>query len=200
MKGQVAAGAVAFASLAREGFRPSGDLLFVATADEEVGEDIGLQWLVREHPELVRCDYAINEGAGERLVVDGRVLYLCAVAEKMSAPFRLVVHGRSGHASQPGIADNALVKAASCIEALGAHRPPPRLIPEVQRFLELVLDETPHPEEALERARSVHPLVAELVEPLLGLTLSPDDDPGIDCPERGAREVRGHRRLPHPAG
>ena len=173
MKGQVAAGAVAFASLAREGFRPPGDLLFIATADEEVGEDIGLQWLAREHPELVRCDYAINEGAGERLVVDGRVLYLCAVAEKMSAPFRLVVHGRSGHASQPGIADNALVKAASCIEALGGHRPPPRLIPEVRRFLELVLDETPQPEEALERARSVHPLVAELVEPLLGLTLSP---------------------------
>ena len=38
MKGQVAASAVAIASLAREGFRPAGDLLFVATADEEVGE------------------------------------------------------------------------------------------------------------------------------------------------------------------
>jgi len=30
MKGQVAASAVAFASLARDGFKPSGDLLFIA--------------------------------------------------------------------------------------------------------------------------------------------------------------------------
>ena len=38
MKGQVAANAVAIASLAREGFEPSGDLIFAATADEEMGE------------------------------------------------------------------------------------------------------------------------------------------------------------------
>jgi acetylornithine deacetylase/succinyl-diaminopimelate desuccinylase-like protein len=173
MKDQVAAGAVAFASLVREGFSPPGDLLFIATADEEVGEDIGLQWLVREHPELVRCDFAINEGGGERLVIDGRALYLCAVAEKMSAPFRLVFHGRSGHASQPAIADNALVNAAASIEALGRHRPSPQLIPEVRRFLELVLGEVPEPAQALERARAAHPLVAELIEPLLGLTVAP---------------------------
>ncbi|MGZ4373052.1 MAG: M20/M25/M40 family metallo-hydrolase, partial [Gaiellaceae bacterium] len=36
MKGQVAASAVALASLAREGFEPAGDLIFAATADEEV--------------------------------------------------------------------------------------------------------------------------------------------------------------------
>ena len=38
MKGQAAASAVAIASLAREGFRPRGDLIFAACADEEVGE------------------------------------------------------------------------------------------------------------------------------------------------------------------
>src|SRR4249920_1621938 len=47
MKGQVAASAVAVASLAREGFAPAGDLIFCATADEEVGEGeyAGLRWL-----------------------------------------------------------------------------------------------------------------------------------------------------------
>src|SRR5947209_19409983 len=45
MKGQVAASAVAIASLAREGFDPSGDLIFAATADEEVGPRLGAQWL-----------------------------------------------------------------------------------------------------------------------------------------------------------
>jgi acetylornithine deacetylase/succinyl-diaminopimelate desuccinylase-like protein len=173
MKDQVAASAVAFASLWREGFHPPGDLLFIATADEEVGEGFGLEWLVKEHPGAVRCDYAINEGGGERLVLGGRALYLCAVAEKMSAPFLLRVHGRSGHASQPGIADNALVKAARYVEALGELEPPPELIPEVTRFLELVLGEVPPADEALTRARAAHPLAAELVEPLLSLTVSP---------------------------
>ena len=178
MKGQVAASAVAFASLWRERFRPTGDVVFAATADEEVGasnggEGYGLQWLVNEHPELVRTDFVLNEGGGERVVFGGQVFYLCAVAEKMTAPFRLRVHGRSGHASMPGIADNALVKAARYVEALGSYVPDLELIPEVRRFLECVLGEEPPLEEALERVRALHPLAAELIEPLLSFTLSP---------------------------
>src|SRR5207249_2854028 len=68
MKGQVAASAVAIASLAREGFEPAGDLIFAATADEEVGEDHhGLPWLCEHHPEAVCAEFAINEGAGDRI-------------------------------------------------------------------------------------------------------------------------------------
>src|SRR5918992_5529656 len=50
MKGQVAASAVALASLARERFRPSGDLILAACADEEVGDGFGLEWLCTVHP------------------------------------------------------------------------------------------------------------------------------------------------------
>lgn len=173
MKSQAAASAVAFASLAREGARPAGDVILALTADEEVNEDYGLAWLVREHPDLVRADYSLNEGGGERCVLGGNVFYLCSVAEKMSAPFRVHVRGRSGHASMPSIADNALVKAAPYIEALGRYEPPKQVIPEVHRFLELVLGEAPPLEVALDRARALHPLAAELVEPLLSFTLSP---------------------------
>jgi acetylornithine deacetylase/succinyl-diaminopimelate desuccinylase-like protein len=178
MKGQVAASAVALASLKREGFAPAGDLLFVSVADEEVGgvgghEGFGLGWLVQEHPEAARCDYALNEGAGDRLVLQGTPFYGCATAEKMSAPFTLRVRGRSGHASMPGIADNALVKAARYVELLGAYVPEPELIPEVQRLLETVLGEGPPLEEALVRAHEVHPMLAAIVQPLLALTLSP---------------------------
>jgi acetylornithine deacetylase/succinyl-diaminopimelate desuccinylase-like protein len=174
MKGQVAASAVAFASLARAGFEPGGDLVFAATADEEVGVDFGLSWLCREHPDAVRTDYAVNEGAGDRLVLGGQIVYTCASAEKMSAPFRLRVHGRSGHASMPGIADNALVKAARLIERLDAFEPEPELGPETEGFLAAILDgEVPPPEEALARAAEVDPLAAEVLEPLLSLTVSP---------------------------
>jgi len=175
MKGQVAASAVAVASLAREGFRPAGDLIFAATADEELGEgeDFGLSWLCREHPEAVRCEYAINEGAGDRLEIGGRVFYLCATAEKMSSPFHVRVHGRSGHASMPSIADNALVKAARLIERLDAFRPEPQLGPETEGFLAAVAGWVPQAREALEAARAVDPAAAEVLEPLLSLTVAP---------------------------
>ena len=174
MKGQAAASAVAVASLAREGFEPAGDLIFAATADEEVGDGFGAQWLCETHPDAVRCDYLINEGSGERLELGGRPFYTCSVAEKMSAPFRLRVRGRSGHASMPGIADNALVKAAPLITALGEHVPEQHLTPEVEALLEAVTGERPaSPQDALERARAIGEFFAEMVEPLLSLTLSP---------------------------
>ena len=174
MKGQVAASAVAMASLAREGFTPGGDLIFVAAADEEVGVDFGLSWLCKEHPEAVRAEYSLNEGAGDRVAIGERPFYLASTAEKMSSPFTLRVHGRSGHASMPGIADNALVKAARLIERLAEFTPEPRLEPEVVAFFEAVVGAPPEDaSQVLEVARSVDPLAAELVEPLVGMTFAP---------------------------
>jgi acetylornithine deacetylase/succinyl-diaminopimelate desuccinylase-like protein len=173
MKGQVAASAVAIASLAREGFEPGGDLIFAACADEEVGAGFGLQWLCRAHPEAVRAEYCVNEGAGDRLLLGGRVFYVCSTAEKMSSPFRLRVHGRSGHASRPGIADNALVKAAPLVERLGRFQDAPELGPEVEAFLRAVTGGVPAPDRAVEAAREVHLLAGDLVEPLLGTTVAP---------------------------
>jgi acetylornithine deacetylase/succinyl-diaminopimelate desuccinylase-like protein len=148
--------------------------VFAATADEEVGAGFGLEWLVEAHPDLIRLDYAVNEGGGDRIVLGESVYYGCGVAEKTCAPFRLRVRGRSGHASVPGIAENALVKAAPLIAALGTLRPEPVLIPEVRRFFEVALGEVPAPEEAHARAhRELGPAAAELVEPLLAPTFSP---------------------------
>ena len=173
MKGQVAANAVAIASLAREGFQPGGDLIFAATADEEVGDGFGLQWLCEEHPDAVRCDYSVNEGGGDRLDLGNGIYYICATAEKMTAPFNVRVHGRSGHASMPAIADNALVKAARLIERLAAYRFEPQVEQEVEAFLRTVLGDVPPAASVLERARAVHPLAAEVVEPLLAPTFAP---------------------------
>jgi acetylornithine deacetylase/succinyl-diaminopimelate desuccinylase-like protein len=172
MKGQVAASAVATAMLAREGFRPAGDLVFAACADEEVGEDFGLSWLCREHPDAVRTDFCINEGGGDRVVVDGRPVYLCATAEKTSSPFRLRVRGRSGHASMPGISDNALVRAARLVERLGGMEQPPRLLPETEGFLR-ALGDLPELAALRDGLAALDPVVRAMVEPMLALTVSP---------------------------
>ena len=172
MKGHVAAAAVAIATLAREGFEPAGDLVFAATADEEVGVDVGLSWLCRAHPDTVRTDFCVNEGGGDRAVVDGQAVYLCTTAEKMSAPFRLLVHGRSGHASMPAIADNALVRAARLIERLGDVKEPPRLLPETEAFFGL-LGEAPRPDELEEAVAALPPALRAQVEPIVGMVISP---------------------------
>jgi acetylornithine deacetylase/succinyl-diaminopimelate desuccinylase-like protein len=175
MKGQVAANAVAMATLAHDGFRPAGDLLMAATADEEVGtSDFGLSWLCRQHPDAVHAEYCVNEGGGDRVVIDGRPVYLCAVAEKASSPFVLRVHGRSGHASMPGIADNALVRAARLVARLGELEPERRLVPETEAFFAALFGATP-PIDEVERLLGElesSPLAA-MVEPMLSMTVSP---------------------------
>ena len=200
MKGEVAASAVALASLAREGFQPAGDLIFVAAADEEQGDGYGLEWLVETHPEAVRAEYSVNEGAGDRLELGGRVFYVVGVAEKMSAPFRLRVHGRSGHASMPGIADNALVKAARLIQRLGELRVAPRLEPETAAFLRAVTGDSAGRRGRADTgargrsARGRDDRAAALVHRLA------DDGRGVAEAERHPGDLRGDRRLPHPAG
>jgi acetylornithine deacetylase/succinyl-diaminopimelate desuccinylase-like protein len=173
MKGQVAAAAVAVAGLAAEGFEPEGDLIFAATADEEVGDHFGLSWLCAEHPEAVRSAWCINEGGGDRIEVGGRVLYLCATSEKASSPFRVRVAGKSGHASMPSLGVNALVKSAPLLERLATIEPPLRLLPETRAFLATVLEETLEPADALARLRELSPSAAAMVEPMLRTTISP---------------------------
>ena len=132
-----------------------------------------MSWLAREHPDVARTDWVVNEGGGERCVLGGRVLYLCSVGEKMTAPFRIRLRGRSGHASDPFTADNALLKAGPVLDALARLELPRRLIPEVAAFLDVVLGEVPPLETALERVTALDPLAGELLAPLLGVTLSP---------------------------
>jgi len=128
---------------------------------------------VREHPEAVRCEYALNEGAGDRVVLGGRPVYLCAAAEKMTAPFLIRTRGRSGHASMPGLADNALLKAAPLIERLSAYRPEPQHGPETEGFFRVLTGEVGPAGEAVAAARAIHPLAGDLIEPLLQMTFAP---------------------------
>ena len=173
MKGEVAASAVALASLARDGFAPAGDLIFVAAADEEVNVDYGLSWLCREHPDAVRADYALNEGAGERVEFGGRPFYLVATAEKMSAPFIVRTRGQSGHAAIPAFADNALLKATAAIDKLGAYAPRPMHTPETEAFFRAVTGDIPSADDAVARVRELDPGFARYFESLVVPTYVP---------------------------
>src|SRR3954454_6265961 len=85
MKCQVAATAVALATLAREGFVPNGDLMLILTADEEVGDEaVGAPYLVEARPHL-DVDYIVGEGAGERFDTPRGPIYLIDRGVKQTA-------------------------------------------------------------------------------------------------------------------
>jgi acetylornithine deacetylase/succinyl-diaminopimelate desuccinylase-like protein len=173
MKSQVAAEVAAAASLAEEGWRPAGELLVVITADEETGAEVGAQWLCTEHPDKVRCDFMVNEGAGEIVHFNDRRVYGVCVAEKGVFRFTVTTHGTAGHASIPRIGDNALTKLAPLLQAMHDHQPSLELSPEPESLLTALGIDPSDPQAAVREVAQTDPRVAVLVEPLLGVTLTP---------------------------
>ena len=109
-------------SLAREGWRPArGDLLVICVSDEEEG-GTGAEWLTAERPDLARCDYLLNEGAGASFALDGGRAYEVSVGEKGVFRITLTTDGVAGHASTPAMSDNALLKLAPLLAALADAR------------------------------------------------------------------------------
>jgi acetylornithine deacetylase/succinyl-diaminopimelate desuccinylase-like protein len=175
MKDEVAARAVAMAELARSGFRPSGDLWFLAVADEEDGfADVGMRWLLEERPDI-RPDHSINEGGGERLVLsDGRQVVGLSVGEKGTLPVRVTAVGEAGHASVPTLGNNAVPLLARLISRLGNGLPEPGATPMVTAMLHALLGrEEPDLGRAVAEAEVLHPSLAGSVTALMGSTLAP---------------------------
>jgi acetylornithine deacetylase/succinyl-diaminopimelate desuccinylase-like protein len=174
MKSQVAAEVAAGVALAEGGWRPeSGELKIIVTADEEAGAEHGAKWLCEQHPDKVRADVVVNEGAGEVFEYEGRRVYGVCVAEKGVFRFTLTTEGRAGHASIPRIGDNALTKLAPVLEALAGGRVTPEHSPEALAFLEAIGVDGDDLGKALAEVESVNPAIAILLEPMLGVTMAP---------------------------
>jgi acetylornithine deacetylase/succinyl-diaminopimelate desuccinylase-like protein len=175
MKSQTAAEVAAALALAREGWRPArGDLLVVVVVDEETGGELGARWICAEHPDKVRCDYLLNEGAGPVIPYDGGRVYGVCVAEKGVFRFRLITEGVAGHASIPKIGDNALLKMAPLLARMQERQPGFDLTDGPRALLEgLGLEVDGDPAAALEALRERDATLAMLVEPMLGVTLAP---------------------------
>src|SRR4051794_10426165 len=138
MKCQVAATAVALATLARNGFRPNGDLMLLLMADEEVGSaGVGAPFFVQERPDLCP-DFVIGEGAGERIPTPQGPIYFLDHGVKATASATLTVRGRAGDASLPDGGNNAVFELARLLGRLEAYRSPVRIAPEIQPILDAV--------------------------------------------------------------
>jgi acetylornithine deacetylase/succinyl-diaminopimelate desuccinylase-like protein len=174
MKSQVAAEAVAAATLARGGWRPrSGTLKLVFVSDEETGGDVGAHWLTSTHPDRVRCDMLLNEGAGDVFEWNGDRRYGVCCAEKGIFRFKLIARGVAGHASLPRTGENALLKLAPALQRIAEAQPTFELTEAPAAFLAGIGTDPNDPSQALERIAAVEPKLLTIVEPMLGVTLAP---------------------------
>lgn len=112
-----------------------GELIIAATADEEKGGRLGADYLIKNFPDKVIADYALNEGADQPIVLNGKMLYFLQIGEKGTAWCKLKAHGKAGHGSIPTLADNAVVKMAKAVSRLHNYRAEVILVPEVEKLL-----------------------------------------------------------------
>ena len=135
-KGLVAIEASAVIQLAQT-TKLNGKLIFAATADEEVGGDLGAGILSAKYPEKIMADFAINEG-DEPLTINGKTYHCLSVGEKGPAWMKLTAKGISSHGSVPMLEQNAVVKMARVINGLARYRPHIVLTGETQRLLQTI--------------------------------------------------------------
>jgi acetylornithine deacetylase/succinyl-diaminopimelate desuccinylase-like protein len=175
MKGQVACEVAAACDLARSGWRPpAGELMLVLTCDEEAGATYGARWLCESVPDKVRCDMIVNEGAGEGFSFGDRSVYTVCIGEKGVFRFRLTTEGRAGHASMPGIGDNALLRMVEVLGRLDGRQPAFDSYPEARSCLELLVGDASHGiAPALDRVRAIEPRLADQLEPVMRVTVAP---------------------------
>jgi acetylornithine deacetylase/succinyl-diaminopimelate desuccinylase-like protein len=109
--------------LARTGQKLSRDVVFVATCDEESGGEMGMGWLVENHPDLLDAEYALNEGGRTRIIDQGRCYLAVQAAEKISHVVTVTAHGSAGHAAVP-LPDNAIGRLGRAIAQVSRHVEP----------------------------------------------------------------------------
>lgn len=113
--------AIMMATLIRmkqEGYKPDRDIILALTADEEGGAFNGVDWLVKNHRELVDAEFVLNHDGGGVVVENGKLLgFTVDATEKLYADYQLSSLSPGGHSSMP-TADNAIYHLADALGRL----------------------------------------------------------------------------------
>src|SRR5580700_3974794 len=103
----------------KEGFKPDRDIIVALTADEEGGGPYnGVDWLLKNHRELIESEFALNEGGWGEESKGKKISNDLQVSEKYVLNFRFEVRNKGGHSSVP-VHDNAIYHLAGALERLG---------------------------------------------------------------------------------
>jgi len=113
-----------FLRLHQEGYKPDRDLILALTADEEGGQSNGVDWLLKNHRDLINADFAFNpDGGGVELNEGKPVAADVDATEKLYADYQLIVTNPGGHSSLP-VPDNAIYHLADALEKVQHYKFP----------------------------------------------------------------------------
>ena len=124
--------------LKQEGFQPNRDVILLLETDEETGDDnaVGVQWMLKNHRNLIDAEFALNEG-GSVGTRNGKALRnSLQTSEKAFVDFTLEVKNSGGHSSQPR-KDNAIYHLAGGLAHLAKFDFPVHLNETTRTWLKL---------------------------------------------------------------
>jgi len=134
MKGEAIAQLMTMLILRRAKVPLKRDIIFLATADEEIGAGVGAAWVVEHQPDLVRgAEFLLNEGGMTRSDGQGGVQFF-GVGTTEKSPFWLDVtaRGTAGHGSRP-TTDNPVHRLVRALDRIADWRTPLIVTPVVER-------------------------------------------------------------------
>jgi len=120
----------------REGFKPDRDLIVALTADEEGGRSNGVEWLVKEHRDLIDAEWVINEDSESVYMRhDVPEEYQLGATEKLYADYLLSTANPGGHSSLP-VPQNAIYELTAGLARLQQYRFPVELNAVTRAYFE----------------------------------------------------------------
>jgi acetylornithine deacetylase/succinyl-diaminopimelate desuccinylase-like protein len=120
-----------------EGYKPDRDIIVALETDEEISDrdGLGIQWLIKNHRDLIDAEFALNEGGGVGLK-DGKPIRISIqTSEKVWLDYQLDVKNKGGHAAVP-MKDNAIYHLAEGLVRLSKFSFPPHLNETTRAFFE----------------------------------------------------------------
>lgn len=124
----------------RQGLKLKRDIIMAAVSDEETGGDFGMGHLVKNHPDLIQAEYALNEVGGYTLHLNGKRFYPIQVGEKGIFWIKVKFRGDPGHGSIPR-KTNAHFKLANFLKSLETKNFPIHLTSSAEKFFDGVAEQ-----------------------------------------------------------
>jgi acetylornithine deacetylase/succinyl-diaminopimelate desuccinylase-like protein len=158
-----------FIRLKREGYVPNRDIILALTADEEGGDSNGVDWLLKNHRELIDAEYVLNpDGGGVSTDAGKPVAINVEAAEKLYADYQVVATSPGGHSSLPR-PDNPIYRLTRALSALERSPFPFELNPVTRAYFTEMANVEPAP-----RAADIRAMLATPPDPAAVARLSND--------------------------
>lgn len=171
---------IALSELINEGFAPEGDITLAAVADEEAGGNLGADFLMQNHFDLLSSDYVLSESGGTHMPVGDTTYLPVGVGEKGVHWFEIEIDGTPSHGSIPYGADNAIISTNDIISRFVNYKAPVQFVQDWELFLSALgldkelVEKLSHEQEHDEALNHVHKPLAGVIHACAHNTFSPN--------------------------